>query len=159
VLAIGCLAFAPAALAEGGLPGVSVGTTATLETEVAPSATATVTVSTETVSVTATASTTEPPRTVVRTAAPGPDHARSTSRAHAPTHASASAAPPRTPVPSPGAPLGASGQTSIAPLALLLVGLTGRLLALAPPHSGRRLQLPGTPSRSSPAPLALERPG
>jgi hypothetical protein len=119
------------------------------------------------------------PRTVVRTAAPGPDHTRSTSRALAPAHASASATPPRSPapaamplrlvpseqpapnspVPSSGAPLGTSGQTSIAPLALLPVGLTGWLVALAPPHRGRPLQLPGTPSRSSPAPLALERPG
>ena len=40
VLAFGCLAFAPDALAEGGLPGVSVGTTATLETDVAPTVTA-----------------------------------------------------------------------------------------------------------------------
>jgi hypothetical protein len=104
-----------------------------------------------------------------RAAAPARAQAR-TSTSITPLHRSAPAVTPfrlvpserpapHFPAPLPGSPVGTFGSVTLVPLALLLLGLAGWLLGLEPHRRLRRLRHPQDAPRSSPAPLALERPG
>src|SRR5262249_2157356 len=118
-------------------------------------------------------------RNATSPAVPAPDPARTSPRIPASARASTStatlhspapAAPPlrlvpshrsapHFPVPSPGSTVGSFGLAPLGPPALLLLGLAGWLLGPEPPRRLSRLRHPENAPRSSPAPLALERPG